>query len=450
MFARIKTGKRRVYQDVVHKLFKTEETTSDEEFEKARLDFFELERELIKLLKSVKELQESTRTLSARTASTSCLLAAQLNSDHSEDSAKTSAKILSDNLSRSHNAVYHSCQSIIDKHVIQLLQHTLKVEFPMKKKKLASHEGLRKDLESYRRRKKKLQEKGRSEDDNDMAKILNKLGRTQNSYTQMHTELLQDLTQTYANRHKLMQSIYCVLVVCQGTFHKEYTKSFDVLGNLETKDDAIEGIRFELNQLINNGGPTPEELQRMELARTERNMVNKLKRSLSSFKLSKRSRQEEPQAAPPVDIPSSPQPPMLSDNQSRESSETYTPGVYSDLKSPDSNGSAFQQERIENMNAGSRNEEKGLENGARPQGTSTGVASAQSSELNVERVIAEHEYMDGDENDLKFSKGDIITVLQRIDDGWWEGRLDDGSVGWFPVTYVRPLEESEAKSVTVQ
>jgi hypothetical protein len=31
-------------------------------------------------------------------------------------------------------------------------------------------------------------------------------------------------------------------------------------------------------------------------------------------------------------------------------------------------------------------------------------------------------------------KGDVVTVLNEIDDGWWEGELN-GKTGIFPVNY---------------
>ena len=39
---------------------------------------------------------------------------------------------------------------------------------------------------------------------------------------------------------------------------------------------------------------------------------------------------------------------------------------------------------------------------------------------------------------LKFKKGDIITVTQKEDGGWWEGTLDSRT-GWFPSNYVEEL-----------
>eukprot|EP00092_Neocalanus_flemingeri_P002012 GFUD01002145.1.p1 GENE.GFUD01002145.1~~GFUD01002145.1.p1 ORF type:complete len:1062 (+),score=232.76 GFUD01002145.1:94-3279(+) len=52
----------------------------------------------------------------------------------------------------------------------------------------------------------------------------------------------------------------------------------------------------------------------------------------------------------------------------------------------------------------------------------------------------------GTNNDeLKFKKGDIITITQKEDGGWWEGTLD-GKTGWFPSNYVEELPK-ESKEV---
>lgn len=42
----------------------------------------------------------------------------------------------------------------------------------------------------------------------------------------------------------------------------------------------------------------------------------------------------------------------------------------------------------------------------------------------------------GKNNDeLCFKKGDIITVTQKEEGGWWEGTLGE-TTGWFPSNYV--------------
>uniref|UniRef100_A0A8C5EAE6 Osteoclast-stimulating factor 1 n=1 Tax=Gouania willdenowi TaxID=441366 RepID=A0A8C5EAE6_GOUWI len=45
------------------------------------------------------------------------------------------------------------------------------------------------------------------------------------------------------------------------------------------------------------------------------------------------------------------------------------------------------------------------------------------------------------EDELSFSKGDIITVSRQEEGGWWEGSLN-GRTGWFPSNYVRELKGS--------
>lgn len=46
---------------------------------------------------------------------------------------------------------------------------------------------------------------------------------------------------------------------------------------------------------------------------------------------------------------------------------------------------------------------------------------------------------------MKFKKGDIITVTQKEDGGWWEGTLDSRT-GWFPSNYVEELARDNKPS----
>ncbi|GFR71101.1 rho guanine nucleotide exchange factor 7, partial [Elysia marginata] len=40
---------------------------------------------------------------------------------------------------------------------------------------------------------------------------------------------------------------------------------------------------------------------------------------------------------------------------------------------------------------------------------------------------------------LCFKKGDVITVTQCVDGGWWEGTLN-GRTGWFPSNYTKEIK----------
>lgn len=49
---------------------------------------------------------------------------------------------------------------------------------------------------------------------------------------------------------------------------------------------------------------------------------------------------------------------------------------------------------------------------------------------------AEYSFQGENNDELRFKKGDIITVTQREDGGWWEGTLGEVT-GWFPSNYVK-------------
>uniref|UniRef100_A0AAY4DUS8 Rho guanine nucleotide exchange factor (GEF) 7a n=1 Tax=Denticeps clupeoides TaxID=299321 RepID=A0AAY4DUS8_9TELE len=54
-------------------------------------------------------------------------------------------------------------------------------------------------------------------------------------------------------------------------------------------------------------------------------------------------------------------------------------------------------------------------------------------------VKARFNFQQTNEDELSFSKGDIIHVTRTEDGGWWEGTLS-GKTGWFPSNYVREVK----------
>ncbi|XP_070069288.1 rho guanine nucleotide exchange factor 7 isoform X4 [Drosophila takahashii] len=50
-------------------------------------------------------------------------------------------------------------------------------------------------------------------------------------------------------------------------------------------------------------------------------------------------------------------------------------------------------------------------------------------------VKAEYSFSGSNNDELCFQRGDVITVTQREDGGWWEGTLNE-KTGWFPSNYV--------------
>ena len=44
---------------------------------------------------------------------------------------------------------------------------------------------------------------------------------------------------------------------------------------------------------------------------------------------------------------------------------------------------------------------------------------------------ATHQFSARSQDELSFEKGDLITVFEKNDDGWWKGELR-GNIGLFP------------------
>ncbi|KAG8452112.1 hypothetical protein GDO86_004053 [Hymenochirus boettgeri] len=57
-------------------------------------------------------------------------------------------------------------------------------------------------------------------------------------------------------------------------------------------------------------------------------------------------------------------------------------------------------------------------------------------------VRAKFNFQQTNEDELSFSKGDIIHVTRLEEGGWWEGTYS-GKTGWFPSNYVREVKSSE-------
>lgn len=56
------------------------------------------------------------------------------------------------------------------------------------------------------------------------------------------------------------------------------------------------------------------------------------------------------------------------------------------------------------------------------------------------KARALYDYQAADETEISFDPDDIITHIEQIDEGWWQGLAPDGSWGLFPANYVELLE----------
>jgi len=56
------------------------------------------------------------------------------------------------------------------------------------------------------------------------------------------------------------------------------------------------------------------------------------------------------------------------------------------------------------------------------------------------RARALYDYTAGEAGEISFDPGDIITHIDQIDPGWWQGLGPDGTYGLFPANYVELIE----------
>lgn len=52
------------------------------------------------------------------------------------------------------------------------------------------------------------------------------------------------------------------------------------------------------------------------------------------------------------------------------------------------------------------------------------------------QVIAIYDYAAANSDEMSFSKGQLINVLDKNDPDWWKGELN-GATGLFPTNYVK-------------
>ncbi len=59
--------------------------------------------------------------------------------------------------------------------------------------------------------------------------------------------------------------------------------------------------------------------------------------------------------------------------------------------------------------------------------------------LNIS-VVTVYEYTANKSDELTFGENELIFVIKKNDDGWWEGVMMNGQTGLFPGNYVEVFE----------
>lgn len=128
-----------------------------------------------------------------------------------------------------------------------------------------------------------------------MIKLTRKLARTQAAYDQMHRDLLEDLTETYSNRHAMMQPCFVAILACQSVLHGELSQGAT---SAVAQDGAqqVEQLRESLRALIEQGGPSMEEIAHIRSRRNQGGIITRSFRSLTKSFSSKRGLDKEANA----------------------------------------------------------------------------------------------------------------------------------------------------------
>jgi len=469
MLHSLKQTKRRTVQRVLVNAGRAEQTLFDAEYDDAERNFFALERELHAVLARLKELRKVLERFAATNAALTSHLSLvfadengegnlqapvsasavdqiheqeqqQKEGDQKEQDENEDENQEEEIQHRPHDAlevaacysklqteVQGSCIAVLQK-AIDELETFLDNQFPTRKREIAEHAGLRTDVESYRRRVKALQERGKEGNHPSLMKVTAKLENATHTYRNQHSALLQNLQQFYRSRKKILEPIYAAFFAAQIEFNAFLaTRLSDILANSSAKDQ-VEDARSEIQELIIGGGvkpPKPKARERL-FSRLQRRPSKKRESMLSQPNHSSMAMHSVPggdESVPPLDPHTSRNDELASHTSSMNASIGQSEGQSLGLPTPNAPLSETPN------SVGSPTSVGGFETNGK-------------SDLPPDTIclcIGTFKFEGtGDPTDLTFKKNDVIQVTQKIDDGWWRGRLD-GKEGLFPTTYVREI-----------
>ena len=125
-----------------------------------------------------------------------------------------------------------------------------------------------------------------------MIKLTRKLARTQAAYDQMHRDLLEDLTQTYNTRHIMMKPCFAAIIACQSVLHGELARGAPSSVS-EDNSVEVEQLKQALRRLIEQGGPSMEEIAHIRSRRNNGGIITRSFKTLTKSFSSKRSLDKE-------------------------------------------------------------------------------------------------------------------------------------------------------------
>ncbi|XP_046908174.2 actin binding protein 1 isoform X1 [Dermatophagoides farinae] len=130
-----------------------------------------------------------------------------------------------------------------------------------------------------------------------------------------------------------------------------------------------------------------------------------------------------------------------------ESNQNCNDGVEDESSSDDSfhtNPTVDDQQQQQQQQYGYYAEPRQLENIEEEQNEEDDEAEKRKEELETVsqglRAKALYDYQAADDTEISFDPDDIITHIEQIDAGWWQGLAPNGAYGLFPANYVELLD----------
>ena len=433
MLKKIKAAKRRTVQRNLERMGKAE-GIKDPEYDEALKNFKDVEEKLSKMQSLLKDSLSVSKQFTARQAALGSHVAAYFAGDmggelplssHAQDLAQAHTNL--------HCQVMPCLSNTLTEDFAKHVQEILSEEFPALRKEIHHHDGIRTDLESYRRRVKNLQEKGKPGNDPDLIKFSEKLARTQSLYTDMHADLMSKLRSVHDTRHSMMSSDFMTLLASQLAFHRRLADALGtIVGNIpsndamnmcSTIDERIAATPFDATMKSRDSGHS---------------FAGSITGRLRGFSLTKKKRS----GSLPARASSSGTPPTSSTPPIAESLPV-SDAAYSDMFGDAGNRASLASEASAvggtfppppGMSDSFHGIQSAAAAGAPP------PPKREEDEDNSNKVVALFNYQGTDEDDLSFVKGDEIEIVEKIDEGWWRGKLANGTLGLFPSNYVSNVQ----------
>jgi len=135
----------------------------------------------------------------------------------------------------------------------------------------------------------------------------------------------------------------------------------------------------------------------------------------------------------------------MSEEQEEEKVEVHSdiapPPPAFDNQSPMKEGVVRKEEVPEIYTAVEKDEEEGVHHAT--VATVTGEGESTSLESYGTCAVALYDYQASDETEISFDPGQIISHIDQIDPGWWQGLGPQGNYGLFPANYVEIIDNQE-------